>query len=107
MSRLGTRCRSGPVTRSVAGGRNEISESNQAMGRPVNNRYATGNLLRINCPVSPSVTNSYDGLNCVTNMLDGVRRSHYTYTAVSQLLSGDGLWSDDTFGCACKFMQRV
>jgi RHS repeat-associated protein len=36
------------------------------------------------------------GLNLLTNMLDGVGTTRYTYTAVSQILSEDGPWSDDT-----------
>jgi hypothetical protein len=35
-------------------------------------------------------------LNRLTNMLDGVTTTRYAYTAVSQLLSEDGPWSDDT-----------
>jgi hypothetical protein len=44
-------------------------------------------------------------LNSLTNLVDGVRTTRYTYTAVSQVLSEYGQWSDDTFGCACKFMK--
>ncbi|HWY78412.1 MAG TPA: hypothetical protein VN281_22550, partial [Verrucomicrobiae bacterium] len=41
-------------------------------------------------------TNSYDALNRITNMVDGVGVTRYTYTGVSQVLSEVGPWSNDT-----------
>jgi RHS repeat-associated protein len=79
-----------------------------------NTRYgydAAGNLLTILYPVSdrptPSVTNSYDALNRLTNMVDGVGVTRYTYTAVGQILSEDGPWNNDTVTFGYTAMQRT
>src|SRR5581483_7024726 len=68
---------------------------------------AAGNLLTVTYPVSPLVTFAYDVLNRVTNMLDAVGTTRYTYTAVSQLLSEDGPWSNDTITYGYTAMQRT
>jgi YD repeat-containing protein len=47
-------------------------------------------------PATPSVTNSYDALRRLTNMVDGVGTTRYTYTPVGQLASEDGPFADDT-----------
>ena len=41
-------------------------------------------------------TLSYDGMNRLTNMVDAVGATVYSYDAVGQLLSEDGPWVDDT-----------
>jgi YD repeat-containing protein len=45
---------------------------------------------------TPSVTNSYDALNRLTNMLDGLGTTTYTYTTGGQLASEDGPFGNDT-----------
>lgn len=57
---------------------------------------AVGNLLTITYPVSGTVNFSYDALNRVTNMVDGVGTTAYTYTLGNQLLTEDGPWASDT-----------
>ncbi|MDB6122328.1 MAG: repeat protein [Pedosphaera sp.] len=66
-----------------------------------------GNLLTIQHPVSPSITNQYDALNRLTNMLDGVGMTRYTYTSVGQLQSEDGPWEDDTVTYGYSARQRT
>ena len=51
---------------------------------------AVGDLLTIHYPCSPDVTVQYDALNRVANMVDAAGTSKYSYTAMSQLLTGDG-----------------
>jgi RHS repeat-associated protein len=46
-------------------------------------------------------------LNRLTNMLDGVGTTRYTYDGVSQILSEDGPWSDDTVTYGYTAMQRT
>jgi RHS repeat-associated protein len=46
-------------------------------------------------PGTPSVTNSYDPLNRITNMLDGVGTTTYTYTIGGLLASEDGPFGSD------------
>ena len=57
---------------------------------------AVGNLTKINYPVSPDITLSYDWLNRVTNMVDAAGTTKYAYTAGGQLWTEDGPWSSDT-----------
>src|SRR5439155_172535 len=57
---------------------------------------AVGNLTFINYPTSVDVAFQYDALNRVTNMVDGVGTTKYTYTAGGQLLTEDGPWASDT-----------
>jgi RHS repeat-associated protein len=47
-------------------------------------------------PVSSAITLKYDRLNRLTNMVDAVGMSAYSYDQVGQLLSEDGPWSSDT-----------
>lgn len=47
-------------------------------------------------PVSSAITLKYDRLNRLTNMVDTVGMSAYSYDQVGQLLSEDGPWSNDT-----------
>ncbi len=46
-------------------------------------------------------------MNRLTNMLDAAGTTRYTYTAVSQLLSEDGPWSNDTITYGYTAMQRT
>ena len=51
---------------------------------------SVGNLTTINYPASPDVTLQYDGLNRLTNMVDGAGTTKYSYNAAGQLLTEDG-----------------
>ena len=55
-----------------------------------------GNLLTVTYPVSPSITFAYDALNRVTNMVDAVGTTAYTYTSGGFLYTEDGPFANDT-----------
>src|ERR1051325_4369322 len=55
-----------------------------------------GNLTNINFPTSPDVTFAYDGLNRITNMVDGIGTTKYTYSPAGRLLTEDGPFASDT-----------
>ena len=44
---------------------------------------------------NPAITLSYDPLNRLTTMVDGIGATVYGYDAASQLLSEDGPWPSD------------
>jgi RHS repeat-associated protein len=67
-----------------------------AKGNTLYSYDAVGNLTLVNYTNSPDITLSYDALNRLTNMVDAVGTSRYTYTAWGALLSEDGPWADDT-----------
>jgi hypothetical protein len=46
-------------------------------------------------PVSSNFVFQYDGLNRLTNMLDGVGATAFAWTPGSQLATEDGPWNDD------------
>ena len=52
-----------------------------------------GNLLSVTYQHSPPLTFGYDALNRVTNMVDGIGASTYSYDGAGQLLSEAGPWS--------------
>jgi RHS repeat-associated protein len=56
---------------------------------------SAGNLIHVTYPVSPAISLSYDALNRLTNMVDSVGTTHYTYDQVGQLMSEGGLWPND------------
>jgi RHS repeat-associated protein len=55
-----------------------------------------GNLTNIVYPVSSNIVLHYDALNRLTNMVDGIGTTRYSYDSVGQLLSEDGPWTSDT-----------
>ena len=55
----------------------------------------TGNLTFINYPVSPDITLQYDALNRLTNMVDAVGTTAFTYYAGGLLNTEDGPWARD------------
>jgi hypothetical protein len=57
---------------------------------------AVGNLTNIIYPVSSNVVLRYDVLNRLTNLVDGVGKTIFSYDAASLLLSEDGPWTNDT-----------
>jgi RHS repeat-associated protein len=57
---------------------------------------AVGNPSSIQYPASGTVTFAYDGLNRMTNMVDGTGTTKYTYNAAGQLLTEDGPFASDT-----------
>lgn len=57
------------------------------------------NVVYLKATVIPSTTNivlSYDALNRLTSMVDGVGATVYNYDGAGQLLSEEGPWSSDT-----------
>jgi len=57
---------------------------------------AVGNLKGVDYPVTEDISLSYDAVNRLTNMVDGVGTTKYTYTAFGAPQSEDGPWADDT-----------
>jgi YD repeat-containing protein len=57
---------------------------------------AGGNLTGVTYPTSPSITLTYDPLNRVTTMIDGVGTSSYSYMAWDAVATEDGPWENDT-----------
>ena len=55
-----------------------------------------GNLTNINYAVSPDITNYFDALNRLTNMVDATGTTRFAYNVNGLLDSEDGPWSDDT-----------
>jgi len=55
-----------------------------------------GNLTNVVYAVSPALSFAYDANNRLTNMVDAVGTSGYSYDAAGQILAEDGPWSDDT-----------
>lgn len=55
-----------------------------------------GNVTSVNYPVSPDLTLQYDALNRLTNLVDAVGTSRFTYNAQGALLAEDGPWANDT-----------
>jgi len=67
-----------------------------AKGTTYHSFDAVGNMTGINYPNSPDITLNYDALNRLTNMVDAVGNSRFSYDSVGQLLSEDGPWASDT-----------
>jgi RHS repeat-associated protein len=66
-------------------------------------RYdAVGNLTNVVYPVSSNLVMAYDGMNRLTNLVDGVGTTHYAYDGAGQPLSEGGLWQDDTVSYTYK-----
>lgn len=57
---------------------------------------ANGNVTLVDYPNNTDITLSYDALNRVRNMVDGLGTSRYGYTAAGLLASEDGPWDSDT-----------
>ena len=55
-----------------------------------------GNLTFVDYTNSPDITLSYDPLNRVTNMVDAVGTTRYTFDSGGLLASEDGPWDSDT-----------
>jgi YD repeat-containing protein len=54
------------------------------------------NLTNVDCAVSPDLHLRYDGVNRLTNVVNAVGTTKFTYTDAGQLLSEGGPWADDT-----------
>jgi YD repeat-containing protein len=70
-------------------------------GRNTTYRYDTvGNLTNVLYASSPGISNRYDALNRLTNMVDAAGTHNYTYHLNGQLLTEDGPWANDivTYG---------
>ncbi len=72
------------------------SRWSKAKGTTYYTNDAVGNLTRINYPASPDVTLAYDPLNRLTNLVDAVGTTRFTYAAGGQLATEDGPWNNDT-----------
>jgi RHS repeat-associated protein len=59
-----------------------------------------GNLLQVDYPTSPDISLAYDAAGRLTNMVDGIGTTRYTYTASGALASEDGPWTSDTVSYA-------
>jgi YD repeat-containing protein len=57
---------------------------------------SVGNLTSVTYPVSPALSFSYNPMNRLTNMTDGIGTSSFTYTQTGQLQSETGPWASDT-----------
>lgn len=56
-----------------------------------------GNLTNVDYPGTVmDIVLQYDGLNRLTNVVDALGTTRFSYTAAGQLLSEDGPWADDT-----------
>lgn len=58
----------------------------------------SGNITQITYPSSPNVSYSYDALNRLTNMLDAVGTSDFSYTSFGALSAENGPWPSDSIG---------
>jgi len=67
-----------------------------AKGTTVYSYDAVGNLTFVNYPSSPDLTFQYDALHRLTNMLDGVGTTVYSYANFGAVLAEDGPWEKDT-----------
>lgn len=67
-----------------------------AKGNTVYTYDSIGNLTHVAYPVSPSISLAYDVLNHLTNIVDAVGTTAYSYDQVGQILSEDGPWANDT-----------
>lgn len=66
-----------------------------AKGNTAYSYDSVGNLTFINYPSSSDVALQYDKLNRLTNMVDSIGTTKYTYTAGNQLLTEDGPLATD------------
>ncbi len=57
---------------------------------------AAGNMTYITHPSSPSISLAYDALGRLTNMVDGIGTTRFTYDTNGFLASEDGPWVSDT-----------
>jgi RHS repeat-associated protein len=55
-----------------------------------------GNLTGVTYPVSPALSFSYNAMNWMTGMSDGIGATTFTYTPAGQLASETGPWANDT-----------
>jgi RHS repeat-associated protein len=73
-----------------------LSRTSAEKGTTFYTNDAVGNLTFIQYPVSPSVSFQYDPLNRLTNMVDAVGTTVYSYTGGGQLFTEDGPFASDT-----------
>jgi YD repeat-containing protein len=75
------------------------------MGTTYYTNDAVGNLTYLKYPSSPSVSFQYDSLNRLTNMVDAVGTTKYTYTTGNQLQTQVGPFASDTL--TLKYTNRL
>jgi len=57
---------------------------------------AVGNLTHVHYQSNPDISLTYDEMNRVSQMQDGLGTTRYTYDSAGRLLTEDGPWSTDT-----------
>ena len=57
---------------------------------------SVGNVTNIDYPVSTDISYAYDSLNRLTNMIDALGATAFTYSGSGQLLTEDGPFASDT-----------
>ena len=72
------------------------SRWSMAKGTTYYTNDAVGNLLAINYSSSSDVSFAYDAMNRLTNMVDAVGTTKYTFSVAGRLLTEDGPFADDT-----------
>jgi YD repeat-containing protein len=65
-----------------------------------------GNLTSVVYPANHGITLSYDALNRLTSMVDGVGQTRYEYDSLGQLVLEDGPWTDDAVSFSYTNRQR-
>lgn len=93
-------------TYSYAGGL--LNQSKGARGQITTYTYdANDNLTGISYPNTPDVTMSYNALNGVSQIVDGVGTHSFTYSNVGKLLTLDGPFANDQQTFGYDGLQRV
>jgi len=67
-----------------------------AKGNTFHSYDSAGNVTNIDYSGSPDISMQYDANNRLTNMVDAVGTTRFTYTDFGALLSEDGPWGSDT-----------
>jgi RHS repeat-associated protein len=73
-----------------------INRWSLAMGNTVYAYDSVGNLTNVTYHSSHALTFSYDAMNRLTTMSDGIGTTTFTYTPIGQLASENGPWASDT-----------
>ncbi|MEO6907155.1 MAG: hypothetical protein ABI210_04620, partial [Abditibacteriaceae bacterium] len=84
-----------------------LSATQNEKGDVTNYQYDDDSkLLAINYPHMAGVTYSYDGLDRLASMTDGLGTTQYTYDDLNQLTGVDGPWANDALSYAHDSLGR-